>query len=286
MVVQADARARHGRADRRRRRRSVCRLPAVPRRGDGRPECRRSLRDLAGSRVAGDSAGCRTNGTGARARARFGRAIDAAAARARHALEQLTSTPISKTLVGGPLDRSAAAHPRRDGRHDRPLAAEPAVARQLLVLPAGRSAGQGRPLHDGELARGAIAVPRSRADRVRRGAARLLQARWRAHQGDPARRVRGPDPREIDQRPKTGFGVPLDAWFRGELRELARDLLLSSERPLSRLHLARTSCGGPSTRHDSGAANEGQRLWALLTFERWLQLLPTFLRGTLPAVPA
>src|SRR5207253_7580295 len=33
-------------------------------------------------------------------------------------------------------------------------------------------------------------------------------------------------PADIDRRPKTGFGVPLDAWFRGELRDYVRDTLL------------------------------------------------------------
>jgi len=92
-------------------------------------------------------------------------------------------------------------------------------------------------------------------------------------------------PAEIDQRPKTGFGVPLDAWFRGELREPARDLLLSSNARY-RDFISPDVVRRTLARHDSGAANEGQRLWALITFERWLQLLPTFLRGTLPAVPA
>jgi asparagine synthase (glutamine-hydrolysing) len=92
-------------------------------------------------------------------------------------------------------------------------------------------------------------------------------------------------PPEIDQRPKTGFGVPLDAWFRGHLREPARDLLLSSSARY-RDFISRDVVQRTLARHDSGAANEGQRLWALITFERWLQLLPTFLRGSLPAVPA
>lgn len=92
-------------------------------------------------------------------------------------------------------------------------------------------------------------------------------------------------PAEIDQRPKTGFGVPLDAWFRGELRDSARDLLLS---PGARYrdYISSDVVKKTLARHESGAANEGQRLWALMTFERWLQLLPSFVRGTLPAVPA
>ncbi len=34
-------------------------------------------------------------------------------------------------------------------------------------------------------------------------------------------------PREILYRPKRGFGCPIDRWFRGELKELAYDTLLS-----------------------------------------------------------
>ena len=92
-------------------------------------------------------------------------------------------------------------------------------------------------------------------------------------------------PAEIDRRPKTGFGVPLDAWFRGELRELAGDLLLSPNARY-RDYISADVVQKTMARHASGASNEGQRLWSLITFERWLQLLPTFLRGTLPAVPA
>jgi len=92
-------------------------------------------------------------------------------------------------------------------------------------------------------------------------------------------------PEEIDRRPKTGFGVPLDAWFRGELREMAGDLLLSPNARY-RDYVAADVVHRTLQRHQNGTANEGQRLWSLLTFERWLQLLPTFLRGSLRAVPA
>src|SRR4029453_77610 len=34
-------------------------------------------------------------------------------------------------------------------------------------------------------------------------------------------------PPEILNRPKQGFGVPIDEWFRRDLREFTRDLLLS-----------------------------------------------------------
>lgn len=92
-------------------------------------------------------------------------------------------------------------------------------------------------------------------------------------------------PAEIDRRPKTGFGVPLDTWFRGELKNLAGDLLLSPTAKY-REYLSADIVRSMVERHFRGDANNGQRLWALITFERWLQLLPAFLRGSLPAIPA
>jgi asparagine synthase (glutamine-hydrolysing) len=82
-------------------------------------------------------------------------------------------------------------------------------------------------------------------------------------------------PPEIDRRPKTGFGVPLDAWFRGELRDLVRDTLLAPTAALRRFVRA-DRVARLVDEHDRRAANHGQRLWSLVSFERWLQLLPAW----------
>ncbi len=82
-------------------------------------------------------------------------------------------------------------------------------------------------------------------------------------------------PAEIDRRTKTGFGVPLDAWFRGELRGYIRDVLLSPN-ARHRNYVSTAVVQRTLDRHQRGVANEGQRLWALLSFERWLQLLPSW----------
>jgi asparagine synthase (glutamine-hydrolysing) len=79
-------------------------------------------------------------------------------------------------------------------------------------------------------------------------------------------------PPEIDRRPKTGFGVPLDAWFRGELREYVRDVLLSPS-ALSRAYLKPEAVSKLIESHQQGRANVGHRLWTLVCFERWLQQL-------------
>lgn len=77
-------------------------------------------------------------------------------------------------------------------------------------------------------------------------------------------------PKEVFRRPKQGFGVPLDHWLRGDLRNLLNDVLLAPTarqrgffRPeavqaLVDEHLAR--------RFDHSA-----RLWALLVLELWLR---------------
>src|SRR5204863_981184 len=77
-------------------------------------------------------------------------------------------------------------------------------------------------------------------------------------------------PEDIDRRPKTGFGVPLDAWFRGELREYVRDTLLASS-AASRAYLKPAAVQALVDDHQQGRANLGHRLWTLVCFERWLQ---------------
>jgi len=79
-------------------------------------------------------------------------------------------------------------------------------------------------------------------------------------------------PADIDRRPKTGFGVPLDAWFRGELREYVRDVLLAPT-AASRAFLKVPAVAQLIESHQEGRANIGHRLWALVCFERWLQQL-------------
>jgi len=84
-------------------------------------------------------------------------------------------------------------------------------------------------------------------------------------------------PLAIDRRPKTGFGVPLDAWFRGELRDFVRDTLLAPS-AASREYLRPVRLRELVDDHQAGRANHGHRLWTLVCFERWLQLLPAWRR--------
>jgi asparagine synthase (glutamine-hydrolysing) len=88
-------------------------------------------------------------------------------------------------------------------------------------------------------------------------------------------------PPEIARRGKMGFGVPLAAWFRGDLREYMRDLLLAPDARYRGM-LSGPFVEGVVRRHLSGEANLGQQLWSLICFERWLQLLPGWRQGARP----
>ena len=77
-------------------------------------------------------------------------------------------------------------------------------------------------------------------------------------------------PGELIDRRKQGFGVPLDVWFRGSLRELFADTLLSP-RSLQRGYFEAAFIRGLIHEHLSGRRDHTFRLWQLVVFERWLQ---------------
>jgi heptosyltransferase I len=73
-------------------------------------------------------------------------------------------------------------------------------------------------------------------------------------------------PPETLERSKTGFGVPLDRWFREELCETAADLLLGGpDRGLFKRSELKRLLG----EHSSAQADHGHRLWCLCTLELW-----------------
>jgi len=75
-------------------------------------------------------------------------------------------------------------------------------------------------------------------------------------------------PPEVAARGKTGFGLPLAAWFRGELRPLAHDVLVD-ERARSRGLLRADAVRRLLAEHESGRADNGYRLWTLVMLELW-----------------
>jgi asparagine synthase (glutamine-hydrolysing) len=88
-------------------------------------------------------------------------------------------------------------------------------------------------------------------------------------------------PPELASRRKTGFGIPLGAWFRGPLRELAGDTLLDT-RARARGHLRPNVIERLLSEHVRGEHDHGHRLWCLLVLELWQR---SWLEAAVPPVP-
>ena len=88
-------------------------------------------------------------------------------------------------------------------------------------------------------------------------------------------------PPEILTRPKMGFPVPVGAWFRGRYRNVVDEYVLG-ERAASRGIFDAGFVRGLVARHQSGAENHSERLWALVNFEMWAR---QFLDGEAPGAP-
>eukprot|EP00913_Durusdinium_trenchii_P028312 g26540.t1 len=78
-------------------------------------------------------------------------------------------------------------------------------------------------------------------------------------------------PPSIQQRKKMGFGVPLDHWFRNELKPLLNDLLLDTT-ALSRGYFREPTVRGLIDEHIEGKWDHSYRLWSLLCFELWQRM--------------
>jgi asparagine synthase (glutamine-hydrolysing) len=77
-------------------------------------------------------------------------------------------------------------------------------------------------------------------------------------------------PRSLIERPKMGFGIPIDAWLRGPLKGWAEELI--SERRLeSEGYFRPEPIRAAWDAHQSGRANMQYHLWAILMFQSWLE---------------
>jgi asparagine synthase (glutamine-hydrolysing) len=75
-------------------------------------------------------------------------------------------------------------------------------------------------------------------------------------------------PHDLLQRRKMGFGVPLDVWFRNDLKEMTYDLLLS-KKSVERGYFKRDAVQKMLDEHVSKRYDHSYRIWALLFLELW-----------------
>jgi asparagine synthase (glutamine-hydrolysing) len=77
-------------------------------------------------------------------------------------------------------------------------------------------------------------------------------------------------PRDLVERPKTGFAIPVGQWLRDPLRDWADDLL--SERRLKEQgYLDVAVVTGLWRAHRSGRRDWTPRLWNVLMLQSWLE---------------
>jgi asparagine synthase (glutamine-hydrolysing) len=77
-------------------------------------------------------------------------------------------------------------------------------------------------------------------------------------------------PSKLIERPKQGFGIPLDSWLRGKLRDWAENLL-SESRLREQGYLDSFAVRKCWLSHTRGERNYGYRLWSVLMFQSWLE---------------
>ena len=65
-----------------------------------------------------------------------------------------------------------------------------------------------------------------------------------------------------------GFGIPIDSWFRNDLKSYSYDVLMS-DRCLKRNYFKKEGVKKLLDDHSSAKSNNGARIWALLNLELW-----------------
>jgi asparagine synthase (glutamine-hydrolysing) len=75
-------------------------------------------------------------------------------------------------------------------------------------------------------------------------------------------------PADVVDRPKVGFKVPLDRWFRHGLRDMAFDLLTGPSSYVGN-NFDTAMVSNLLTSHSRGDSDEESRIWTLLSLEVW-----------------
>ena len=101
-----------------------------------------------------------------------------------------------------------------------------------------------------------------------------LPREWKFYRGRGKRLMREAFghllPNSIWSRQKMGFGVPLDHWFRDELKPLTHDVLLG-DTARQRGYFRSEEVAELIRQHENREFDHAYRLWALLIFELWMQ---------------
>ncbi|AUR53121.1 asparagine synthase (glutamine-hydrolyzing) [Aquella oligotrophica] len=75
-------------------------------------------------------------------------------------------------------------------------------------------------------------------------------------------------PKELIERPKKGFGIPINQWLRSELKDWAGDLLNPAKINSQGIFNGQV-INQKLTDHLAGKANNGYYLWDILMFQQW-----------------
>ncbi|MEI8295509.1 MAG: asparagine synthase (glutamine-hydrolyzing) [Alphaproteobacteria bacterium] len=110
------------------------------------------------------------------------------------------------------------------------------------------------PLLDHRVIEWAWALPMSM--KIRRGSSKYILKQLLYHYV----------PASLVERPKMGFGVPMDAWLRGPLKEWAEDLLFD---PTLAIYFDTRPIHTYWREHSQGDKNHQYLLWVILMFQNW-----------------
>jgi asparagine synthase (glutamine-hydrolysing) len=76
-------------------------------------------------------------------------------------------------------------------------------------------------------------------------------------------------PRNLIERPKSGFGIPIGQWLKGPLQEWAEELL-STQKLKNGGYFDVKQVREVWGQHISGKKNQQYQLWSILMFQAWL----------------